>query len=117
MLARLLPDGYRDDPEAAGSSAGTPSRPAVRASVSRGPDGARHAARRGGRVRLGPEDSAGVAAALNDVRLAHRDGARHHRGLRGRDGGGQAGPTRRSAYLEVYHWLGYLQDSLVQALW
>ena len=116
VLARLLPDAYRDDPEAAGefrryTEQGLRSGKIAAAQTVLGtlPAG-------GGRVRLGPEDAQAWLRALNDVRLAigtvlgitedYEDEM---------ESASWADP--RSAYLEVYHWLGYLQDSLVRALW
>jgi Domain of unknown function (DUF2017) len=116
VLARLLPDGYRDDPVAAGEfrqytepdlRAGKVA--AARTVLSTLPAG-------GGRVRLSGEDAQEWLRALNDVRLAigtvlgvTED---YPDELPGAD---PADP--RSAYLGVYHWLGFLQDSLVRALW
>jgi hypothetical protein len=116
VLARLLPDAYRDDPEAAGE---------FRRYTEQGLRSGKVAAARtvlatlpaeGGHVRLGPEDAQAWLRALNDVRLAigtvlgitedYEDEL---------EAASWADP--RSAYLEVYHWLGYLQDSLVRALW
>ena len=116
VLARLLPDAYRDDPEAAGE---------FRRYTEQGLRSGKVAAAQtvldtlpagGGHVRLGPEDAQAWLRALNDVRLAigtvlgitedYEDEM---------EAVGWADP--RSAYLEVYHWLGYVQDSLVRALW
>jgi len=116
VLARLLPDAYRDDPEAAGE---------FRRYTEQGLRSGKVAAAQtvldtlpagGGRVRLGPEDAQAWLRALNDVRLAigtvlgitedYEDEM---------EAASWADP--RSAYLEVYHWLGYVQDSLVRALW
>ena len=116
VLARLLPDAYRDDPEAAGE---------FRRYTEQGLRSGKAAAAQtvldtlpagGGHVRLGPEDAQAWLRALNDVRLAigtvlgitedYEDEM---------EAASWADP--RSAYLEVYHWLGYLQDSLVRALW
>jgi len=116
VLARLLPDAYRDDPEAAGE---------FRRYTEQGLRSGKVAAAQtvldtlpaeGGQVRLGPEDAQAWLRALNDVRLAigtvlgitedYEDEL---------ETASWADP--RSAYLEVYHWLGYLQDSLVRALW
>jgi uncharacterized protein DUF2017 len=115
VLARLLPDGYRDDPEAAGE---------FRRYTEQGLRSGKVAAAQtvldtlpagGGHVRLGPEDAQAWLRALNDIRLAigtvlgitedYEDEM---------EAASWADP--RSAYLEVYHWLGYLQDSLVRAL-
>jgi hypothetical protein len=115
VLARLLPDGYRDDPEAAGE---------FRRYTEQGLRSGKVAAAQtvldtlpagGGHVRLGPEDAQAWLRALNDVRLAigtvlgiTEDYEEEM------EAASWADP--RSAYLEVYHWLGYLQDSLVRAL-
>ena len=116
VLARLLPDGYRDDPEAAGE---------FRRYTEQGLRSGKVAAAQtvldtlpagGGRVRLRPEDAQAWLRSLNDVRLAigtvlgitedYED-----------EMAAASWADPRSAYLEVYHWLGYLQDSLVRALW
>jgi hypothetical protein len=115
VLARLLPDAYRDDPEAAGE---------FRRYTEQGLRSGKVAAAQtvldtlpagGGHVRLRPEDAQAWLRALNDVRLAigtvmgitedYEDEM---------EAASWADP--RSAYLEVYHWLGYVQDSLVRAL-
>jgi hypothetical protein len=116
VLARLLPDAYRDDPEAAGE---------FRRYTEQGLRSGKVAAAQtvldtlpagGGHVRLRPEDAQAWLRALNDVRLAigtvlgitedYEDEM---------EAASWADP--RSAYFEVYHWLGYIQDSLVRALW
>ena len=116
VLARLLPDAYRDDPESAGE---------FRRYTEQGLRSGKVAAAQtvldtlpagGGRVRLRPEDAQAWLRSLNDVRLAigtvlgitedYEDEM---------EAASWADP--RSAYLEVYHWLGYVQDSLVRALW
>jgi hypothetical protein len=106
VLARLLPDGYRDDPAAAGEFRKY-TEPALRS--------AKHQAARemldtlpaaGGKIRL---------KALNDVRLAL--------GVRlGVTEEFEAQWSRLKpddpqwAAFEVYAWLGAVQESLVQAL-
>ena len=115
VLARLLPDGYAGDPEAAGE---------FRRYTEQGlRDGKVAAARtvldtlpaRGGRVRLTEADARAWLRALNDVRLAL--GVR----LGVTDDFDEPGSEidagdPRSAYVWVYHWLAYLQESLVDAL-
>jgi hypothetical protein len=115
VLARLLPDAYRDDPDAAGE---------FRRYTEQGLRSGKVAAAQtvldtlpaeGGQVRLGPDDAQAWLRALNDVRLAigtvlgvtedYED-----------DLAQASWGDPRSAYLEVYHWLGYIQDSLVRAL-
>jgi hypothetical protein len=115
VLARLLPDAYRDDPGAAGE---------FRRYTELGlRDGKVAAARtvlgtlpeRGGRIRLSTPDAEAWLRALNDVRLAL--GVR----LGVTDdfeeiGNGINPADPRAAYVWVYHWLAYLQESLVEAL-
>jgi len=115
VLARLLPDGYAGDPEAAGE---------FRRYTEQGlRDGKVAAARtvldtlpaRGGRVRLTEADAQAWLRALNDVRLAL--GVRLGVTDDFDEPGSEIDPSDpRSAYVWVYHWLAYLQESLVDAL-
>ena len=115
VLARLFPDAYRDDETAAGEF-----RKYTEQGLRSGKLAAAHTVlatlpERGGRVRLAADDAQAWLRALNDVRLAL--GTRLGITEDYEDEMGQAGwADPRAAYLEVYHWLGYLQDSLVQAL-
>ena len=116
VLARLLPDAYADDTEAAGEFRRF-TEPDLRS-------GKVAAARtvldtlppEGGRVDLSGQDAQAWLRALNDVRLAL--GVRlsitedHDQRTADLD---PADP--RSAYLWVYDWLTYLQETLVRALW
>jgi Domain of unknown function (DUF2017) len=116
VLARLLPDGYRDDPEAAGefrkyteSGLRSAKWEAARQMLDTLPDA-------GGRVLLDSDAAHAWLKALNDVRLAL---------------GVRLGVTEEFeeqwrrldsddplwAAFEVYAWLGAVQESLVQALW
>jgi hypothetical protein len=115
VLARLLPDGYAEDPEAAGE---------FRRYTEQGlRDGKVAAARtvletlpaRGGRIRLTEADARAWLRALNDVRLALgvRLGVTDEFDEQSSEID-SADP--RSAYVWVYHWLAYLQESLVEAL-
>jgi hypothetical protein len=116
VLARLLPDAYRDDPEAAGEFRRYTEQGLRSGKVAAAQTVLATLPAEGGQVRLGPEDAQAWLRALNDVRLAigtvlgitedYEDEM---------EAASWADP--RSAYLEVYHWLGYLQDSLVRALW
>jgi hypothetical protein len=115
VLARLLPDAYADDADSAaefrrytesGLRAGKVD--AARTVLSTLPAS-------GGKVRLNQEQSQDWLRALNDVRLAL---------------GVRLGVTEdfdelvtqlsaddpRAAYVWVYQWLAYLQESLVEAL-
>jgi len=116
VLARLLPDAYRDDPEAAGEFRRYTEQGLRSGKVAAAQTVLDTLPARGGHVRLGPEDAQAWLRALNDVRLAigtvlgiTEDYEEEM------EAASWADP--RSAYLEVYHWLGYVQDSLVRALW
>ena len=115
VLARLLPDGYAGDPEAASE---------FRKYTEQGlRDGKIGAARTvletlpasGGRIRLSAPEAQAWLRALNDVRLAlgvrlgvTEDFDEQSSAI------DRADP--RSAYVWVYHWLAFLQESLVHAL-
>jgi hypothetical protein len=115
VLARLLPDGYRDDPDAAGEFRRYTEQGLRSGKVAAAQTVLATLPAEGGQVRLQPEDAQAWLRALNDVRLAigtvlgitedYEDELQQ---------ASSADP--RSAYLEVYHWLGYVQDSLVRAL-
>jgi hypothetical protein len=115
VLARLLPDAYRDDPEASGE---------FRRYTEQGLRSGKIAAARtvlatlppkGGRVRLSEPEGQAWLRALNDVRLAlgvHLEVTDDFD-----ERSDEIGPDDpRSAYVEVYHWLAFLQESLVRAL-
>jgi len=115
VVARLLPDGYRNDPEAAGefrryteSGLRSAKQQVAREMLDTLPD-------TGGRIQLTQDQAVAWLKALNDVRLAlgvrlgvteefEEQWARL----------GQDDPQR--AAFEVYAWLGAVQESLVQAL-
>ena len=115
VLARLLPDAYGDDPEAAGE---------FRRYTEHGLRSGKVAAARtvlatlpaaGGRVRLSAGDAEAWLRSLNDVRLAlgvvlgiTEDYEREF---------GELDPgDPREAYLHVYDFLTFLQETLVRAL-
>ena len=115
VLARLLPDGYRDDPEAAGEFRRY-TEPALRS--------AKHQAAQemldtlpdeGGRIQLTREQALSWLKALNDVRLAL--GVRLGVTEEFEEQWSRLKPddAQWTAY-EVYAWLGAVQESLVQAL-
>jgi hypothetical protein len=115
VLARLLPDAYRDDPEASGE---------FRRYTEQGLRSGKVAAARtvlatlpagGGQVQLsGPEAQAWLRA-LNDVRLAL--GVRLEVTDDFDDRAEEIEPDDpRAAYIDVYDWLAFLQDTLVRAL-
>jgi hypothetical protein len=115
VLARLLPDGYTDDPEAAGE---------FRKYTEAGLRSAKHQAAldmlatlplTGGRVQLSGDQAIAWLKALNDVRLAL--------GVRlgvtedfEEQWGKLAQDDPQWTAFEVYAWLGAVQESLVQAL-
>jgi Domain of unknown function (DUF2017) len=115
VLARLLPDAYRDDPEASGE---------FRRYTEQGLRSGKVAAARtvlatlppgGGRVRLSEPEAQAWLRALNDVRLAL--GVRLDVTDDFDERVEEIGPEDpRLAYVEVYQWLAFLQESLVRAL-
>ena len=115
VLARLLPDGYRDDPEAAGEFRKY-TEPGLRTAKQQAAlqmlDSLPEA---GGRIQLTQEQAQAWLKALNDVRLAlgvrlavTEDFEQQWAELKQDD-------PQWAAY-EVYAWLGAVQESLVQAL-
>ena len=115
VLARLLPDGYRDDPEAAGEFRKY-TEPALRS--------AKYQVARemldtlpadGGRIQLTQDQALAWLKALNDVRLAL--GVRLGVTEDFEEQWGRLKPDDPQwAAFEVYAWLGAVQESLVQAL-
>jgi hypothetical protein len=115
VLARLLPDAYSGDPEASGE---------FRRYTEQGLRSGKAAAARtvlatlppgGGRIRLSEPEAQAWLRALNDVRLALgvRLGVTDDFDEQVAD----MGPDDpRSAYVGVYQWLAFLQETLVQAL-
>jgi len=115
VLARLLPDGYRDDPDAAGEfrkytepGLSTAKQQAALQMLDSLPDA-------GGRIQLTQDQAQAWLKALNDVRLAlgvrldvTEDFEQQWAELNRED-------PQWAAY-EVYAWLGAVQESLVQAL-
>jgi hypothetical protein len=115
VLARLLPDGYRDDPEAAGEFRKY-TEPSLRS--------AKHQAAQamldslpasGGRIKLTGDQALSWLKALNDVRLAL--GVRLGVTEEFEEQWGRLKPDDpQGSAFEVYAWLGAVQESLVQAL-
>jgi Domain of unknown function (DUF2017) len=115
VLARLLPDAYGDDPEAAGE---------FRRYTEHGLRSGKVAAARtvlatlpatGGRVRLPASDAEAWLRSLNDVRLALGVVLGITEDYEHEFGGLEPGDPRQ-AYLHVYDFLTYLQETLVRAL-
>jgi Domain of unknown function (DUF2017) len=115
VLARLLPDGYRDDPEAADEfrkytepSLRDAKQQAAQQMLDSLPEG-------GGRVQLTADQAQAWLKALNDVRLAL--GIRLDVSEDFEDQWGRLTPEDPQwTAFEVYAWLGAVQESLVQAL-
>jgi Domain of unknown function (DUF2017) len=115
VLARLLPDAYQDDPEAAGefrkyteSSLREAKKYFAQTLIETLPA-------KGGRVKLNADQARDWLRALNDVRLMFgvrlevtEDFEEQYAALDPKD--------PRAAAFEVYGWLGAVQDSLVQAI-
>ncbi len=115
VLARLLPDGYRDDPEAAGEFRKY-TEPSLRS--------AKHQAAQtmldslpesGGRIQLTGDQALAWLKALNDVRLALGVRLGVTEDFEEQWGRLKPDDPQWSAF-EVYAWLGAVQESLVQAL-
>lgn len=115
VLARLLPDAYRDDPEASGEFRRYTEQELRSGKVAAARTVLATLPAAGGRVRLsGPEAQAWLRA-LNDVRLAL--GVRLEVTDDFDDRVEQIQPDDpRAAYIDVYHWLAFLQETLVRAL-
>ncbi len=116
VLARLLPDAYRDDTEAAGEFRRFTEHELRSGKLAAAQTVLDTLPEDGGRVELTQEDAQVWLRALNDVRLAlgvrldiTEDTAQRSQDLDPAD--------PRSAYLWIYDWLTYLQETLVRALW
>jgi len=115
VLARLLPDAYSDDPDAAHEfrrftesglrSAKVTSAQTLLATLPPG----------GGKVRLSADEAEAWLRSLNDVRLALgvRLGVTDDFDALDED---VSSDDPRYAYVQVYQWLAYIQGSLVEAL-
>jgi hypothetical protein len=115
VLARLLPDAYREDSEAAGEFRRFTEQELRSGKVAAAQTVLATLPESGGRVELSEEEAQVWLRALNDVRLAlgvrlaiTEDFAQRVEDLDPGD--------PRSAYLWVYDWLTYLQETLVRAV-
>jgi Domain of unknown function (DUF2017) len=115
VLARLLPDAYRDDPEAAGEfrkytepALRTAKQQAAQEMLDTLPEA-------GGRIQLTQDQALSWLKALNDVRLALGVRLGVTEEFEEQWGRLAADDPQWAAY-EVYAWLGAVQESLVQAL-
>jgi hypothetical protein len=116
VLARLLPDAYRDDAEAAGDFRRYTEQDLRSGKVAAARTVLATLPEDGGQVRLSTDDAQAWLRAINDVRLAlgvrlsiTEDFEQRMAGLDPED--------PRLAYFWVYDWLTYLQETLVHALW
>lgn len=114
-LARLLPDAYRDDAEAAGEFRRFTEEELRSGKVAAAQTVLATLPEDGGKVDLSTEDAQVWLRALNDVRLTlgvrlsiTEDFAERVLDLDPAD--------PRSAYLWIYDWLTFLQETLVRAL-
>jgi hypothetical protein len=115
VLARLLPDAYGDDPEAAGEFRRYTEHDLRSGKVAAAQTVLATLPADGGRVRLSAGDAEAWLRSLNDVRLAlgvvlgiTEDYEREF---------GELDPDDpREAYLRVYDFLTFLQETLVRAL-
>ena len=115
VLARLLPDGYRDDPDAAGDFRRFTELDLRQMKVAHARTVIASLERSGEKVTLSDDECASWLGLLNDARLAlgTRIGITddNHDEL-----AAVADDDPRLPMLQVYDWLTYLQDSLVQVL-
>jgi hypothetical protein len=115
VLARLLPDAYRDDSDAASefrrfteSSLRSAKVQCARTLLQTLPPG-------GGRVRLSSNQAEDWLRSLNDVRLALGVRLGVTDDFDALEGDVESSDPRY-AYVQVYQWLAYIQGSLVAAL-
>jgi hypothetical protein len=115
VLARLFPDAYGDDPEAAGDFRRYTELDLRSGKVAAARTVLETLPGDGGRVRLSVGDAEAWLRSLNDVRLALgvvlgiTEDYEH-------EFGGPDPEDPRGAYLHVYDFLTYLQETLVRAL-
>lgn len=114
-LARLLPDAFRDDPEAADEFRRFTERGLRESKVAQATTAIETLRRSGEKVTLSAADADAWLMALNDLRLAL--GTRIGITEEGIDDlAALPEDDPRGATFHVYDWLTYLQESLVQAL-
>jgi Domain of unknown function (DUF2017) len=115
VLARLLPDAYRDDPDAAAEFRRFTESGLRSGKVSSAMTLLETLPPGGGRVKLTADQAQDWLRSLNDVRLAlgTRLGVTDDFDALDEDVGTD---DPRYAYVQVYQWLAYLQGSLVAAL-
>ena len=115
-LARLFPDAYRDDEEASSefrryteSDLRTGKRGRAQCALESLPED------KGGRFELDEEQAQCWLGALNDLRLVL--GSRFGLSDDGQEPGAELAPGNPLlAYVPAYHYLGYLQETLLEAM-
>lgn len=115
VLARLLPDGYRDDPEAAQEFRRFTESGLRSAKVESAQTLLQTLPAGGGKVKLTAEQAEAWLRSLNDVRLALGVRLGVTDDFDGLSEDVEADDPR-FAYVQVYQWLAFLQESLVAAL-
>jgi len=115
VLARLLPDGYRDDPDAAGEFRRFTESGLRSAKVESAQTLLQTLPAAGGKVKLTAEEAEAWLRSLNDVRLALGVRLGVTEEFDGLDEELDA-EDPRFAYIQIYQWLAYLQESLLAAL-
>ncbi|HEX7995097.1 MAG TPA: DUF2017 domain-containing protein [Streptosporangiaceae bacterium] len=115
VLARLLPDGYRDDQDAAQEFRRFTESGLRSAKVESAQTLLQTLPASGGKVKLSGEQAEAWLRSLNDVRLALgvRLGVTDEFDGLNED---LDADDPRFAYIQVYQWLAFLQESLVAAL-
>lgn len=115
VLARLLPDAYRDDSDAANEFRRFTESGLRSGKVSSAMTLLETLPPAGGRIRLTADQAEAWLRSLNDVRIALGTRLGVTDDADALDEEVQAGDPR-FAYVQVYQWLAYLQGSLVAAL-
>lgn len=115
VLARLLPDGYRDDPDAAREFRKFTESGLRSAKVTAAQTLLETLPAGGGRVSLSADQAEAWLRSLNDVRLALGVRLGVTDDFDGLNDDVEPDDPR-SAYFAVYQWLAYLQESLLSAL-
>ena len=115
VLARLLPDAYRDDPDAAGEFRRFTESGLRSGKVECAQTLLDTLPAAGGRIRLTSEQAEAWLRSLNDVRLALGVRLGVTDDYDGLDAEVEPDDPR-FAYVQVYQWLAYIQGSLVAAL-
>jgi hypothetical protein len=115
VLARLLPEGYRDDQDAAQEFRRFTESGLRSAKVESAQTLLQTLPASGGKVKLSGEQAEAWLRSLNDVRLALgvRLGVTDEFDALNED---LDSDDPRFAYIQVYQWLAFLQESLVAAL-